>query len=135
MLTALCSFFSNNISKLPYVVIVVLGIYCYALTSYKDSLLQKYDDLNQMYLLQEQLFISEQNKSKLVIEELNDEINNYKMNIEQYTNNIKEQRDNLSSAYKQKEIQLTKQLKADDSTAKQMKLMSDILQSFSDEKN
>ena len=43
MITALCSFILNNVSKVPYVVIFILGLLCYSLISYKDSLLQKYE--------------------------------------------------------------------------------------------
>lgn len=127
------------ISKYMTLLLGFLSLILFSLLWYTDNKLDKisydYYYIKSQYELQKQLYESEKIKTDDIINKLNLNIDKYKIDLQVYTNTIKEKEKELENIRLDEQNKINKELNKDSSNDNQLKIVNRLLHEFSNKTN
>lgn len=127
------------ISKYMTLLLGFLSLILFSLLWYTNNKLDKisydYYYIKSQYELQKQLYESEKIKTDDIINKLNLNIDKYKIDLQVYTNTIKEKEKELENIRLDEQNKINKELNKDSSNDNQLKIVNRLLHEFSNKVN
>ena len=127
------------ISKYITLLLGFLSLILFSILWYTNNKLEEisynYYYIKSQYEMQKQLYESEKIKTDDIINKLNLNIDKYKIDLQSYTNTIKEKEKELEEIRFNKQNLINDELNKDSSNDNQLKIVNRLLHEFSDKTN